>query len=433
LAQLNDSDPSGRAHTRLSGRTLLAARLAWAAVMLLALVSLAAGAPSRYAQLTTVTPAADTIIGQLRPEDARLLVQSGVSVSTYALYFTAVELLSAAISLAVATLIVLGRSDDWLALLVSVFLIAASTTLPLVPALEAAHPQWGQISLIWRVMFLGGLVPLFYLFPDGHFVPRWSRWLAVVWLVYVVLGTFFPRLQIPTGFGRGLTAADAPSILLAVVGFIGGLLAQFWRYFRVSSAIERQRTRWVVFGFSVLLTTFILGVSTLTYLTFAPPGWSYPLARLAGPTFILIGLEAVSVAIGVSILRYHLWDVDVIIRRTLVYAVLSSLLVLAYFASIVILQSLLRILTGDDQSPIVTVASTLAIAALFVPLRNRVQTFIDRRFYRRKFDAARTLAGFAAFARDETDLERLSADLVQVIDETMEPARISLWLRKIDH
>jgi hypothetical protein len=433
LVQLKNSELAGRALTRLSGRTLLAARLAWVAVMVLAVVSLAAGVPSRYAQLSTVAPAADTIVGQLRPEDARLLVQSGLPVRSCALYFTAVELLAAVISLVVAIVIVMGRPDDWMALFVSVFLIAASMTLPLIPALEAAHPEWGPIGLAWRIMFLGGLIPLFCLFPDGRFVPRWTRWLAAATLVYVMLGAFFPRLQFPTAFGRGLTAADAPAVLLAVIAFAFGLLGQFWRYFRVSSAIERQRTRWVVFGFSVLLIAFILGVSTLTYLPDAQAGLGYVLARLAGPTFILLGLEAVAVTIGVSVLRFHLWDVDVIVRRTLVYAVLSSLLVLAYFGSVIILQSLLRILTGDDQSPLVTVASTLAIAALFVPLRNPVQTIIDRRFYRRKFDAARTLAGFAAFARDETNLERLSDDLVQVVDQTMEPARVSLWLRKIDH
>jgi hypothetical protein len=176
--------------------------------------------------------------------------------------------------------------------------------------------------------------------------------------------------------------------------------------------------------------SFLLGVGALTYVTVAPAGLGYLLARLAGPTLILLGLLAVAVSIGVSILRYHLWDIDVIIRRTLVYAVVSGSLVIAYLSSVIVLQSLLRFFTGQDQSPLVTVASTLAIAALFGPLRNRAQTFIDRRFYRRKFDAARTLEGFGASARDETDLERLSADLVQVVDETMQPAQVSLWLRK---
>jgi hypothetical protein len=132
----------------------------------------------------------------------------------------------------------------------------------------------------------------------------------------------------------------------------------------------------------------------------------------------------------VAILRYRLWDIDVLIRRTLIYSVLTVVLALAYFGTVLVLESLFRGITGQGQNSLVVVLSTLAIAALFGPLRSRVQAWIDRRFYRRKYDAAWTLAGFAASARDETDLAQLSTRLVDVVEETMQPAHVDLWLRK---
>jgi hypothetical protein len=198
----------------------------------------------------------------------------------------------------------------------------------------------------------------------------------------------------------------------------------------VSSAAERQRTRWVVFGFALFMACFVAGVGTLTYVTVAPVGLSLALGRLGGPTFILIGFQALAVSIAFAVLRYRLWDIDVIIRRTLIYSALSAVLAAAYFGSVVLLQSTFRLVTGEEQSSLVVVLSTLAIAALFGPLRSRVQQAIDQRFYRQKYDAARTLAGFAASARDETDLEQLSTHLIQVINQTMQPAHVGLWLRK---
>jgi hypothetical protein len=137
-------------------------------------------------------------------------------------------------------------------------------------------------------------------------------------------------------------------------------------------------------------------------------------------------------SIAIAVLRYQLFDIDLLIRRTLIYSMLTASLAFVYFSSVVLLQQFFRAVTGAQQSEIVTVISTLAIAALFVPLRQRVQAFIDQRFYRRKYDAAKTLAAFSATARDEVELDKLTERLVAVVEETMQPAYVSLWLRSSD-
>jgi hypothetical protein len=405
------------------------ARLLWVAALLVALICVAAGTPRRFTQLRTVSPTAITVLGQLTPADADRMARSGLSVEAYAAYFTAAEVASALVVLAVAGLIFWGRPTERAALLVSGNLVAAAAVLPLASALEAAHPLCAVVILAWRMAFAGSLLLLFLLFPDGRFVPRWTRWLGVAWLGYTALWPFFPRLQPPFSFGRGLSAADTPTAVLLLGTILAGVLNQVWRYVRVSSPLERQRTRWVVLGLALLLLLTAAGITTLTYLTVAPVGLAHLAARLAGPTFILGGLNAVALSIGLSVLRYRLWDIDVLIRRTLIYSLLTAALALAYFASVVALQAGFGLLTGEARNELVTVISTLTIAALFVPLRTRVQQAIDQRFYRRKYNAARTLAAFGAQARAVVELEQLEGQLVRVVEETMQPAHVGLWVR----
>ena len=187
--------------------------------------------------------------------------------------------------------------------------------------------------------------------------------------------------------------------------------------FRQSRGDERQQLKWFAYAVGVMVFVFVTWFSLVVI-------------GLVGPTSLmyeapLIGLP---VATGIAILRYRLYDIDVIVNRTLVYGSLTLVLALMYFGGIVVLQRLFVTLTGE-QSTLAVVASTLLIAALFTPLRRRIQSFIDRRFYRRKYDAAKTLEAFSATLRDETDLDALRNDLVGVVRETMQPAHVSLWLR----
>jgi hypothetical protein len=200
--------------------------------------------------------------------------------------------------------------------------------------------------------------------------------------------------------------------------------------YRRSGSEQREQIKWIAFaGSFVGLMSLITVVSALI---FAP---EFPDSTGTQPLWLgvlqdveLLSFAGIPVAVGIAVLRYRLYDIDVIINRTLVYGSLTATLIALYFGGIVVLQRLFVLLTGQ-QSTLAVVASTLLIAALFNPLRRRIQSFIDRRFYRRKYDARKTLEAFTAKLRDETDFDALNAELVGVVNETIQPAHVSLWLR----
>jgi hypothetical protein len=209
---------------------------------------------------------------------------------------------------------------------------------------------------------------------------------------------------------------------------LGAVYAQIYRYRYVSAPTERQQTKWVLFGF--LLWLVLMGILAVPYgiEMSLPSGSPLPWWSLVGSAGWWVALTIVPLSLSIAVLRYHLYDIDVLINRTLVYGSLTVMLALVYFGGVTATQAVLQTLTGQ-QSTLAVVASTLAIAALFVPLRRRVQGFVDRRFYRRKYDARKTLEVFSAKLRDETDLEALNNELVGVVRETMQPVHVSVWLR----
>jgi hypothetical protein len=208
--------------------------------------------------------------------------------------------------------------------------------------------------------------------------------------------------------------------LLAIVAIFGTLIHN-WLTLR--DPVARAQLRWLTLGLGGGLGLMFSIAAVLVLLFGSVPE--------AGNNILWLML-LLPISVAIAILRYRLWDVDVIIRRTLIYSVLTAVLGMAYLGSVLVLQGVFQAMTGEGQSPLVVVLSTLGIAALFGPVRGRVQAAIDRHFYRRKYDAARTLAGFAASARDETDLEQLSTHLIGVVQETMQPAHASLWLSAVD-
>jgi len=200
-----------------------------------------------------------------------------------------------------------------------------------------------------------------------------------------------------------------------------------YRYRRFSSEAQRRQTRWVVFGTTLgVAGTFPLQLPVDLSLV----GGDTPLTLLFLKVGFALSFMLIPLSIGVAVLRSHLFDIDVVINRTLVYGSLTAMLALVYFGGVTATQAVLQTLTGQEKLPqLAIVVSTLLIAALFTPFRYRIQSFIDRRFYRRKYDARKTLKPFSLRLRDETDLEALNNDLVGVVRETMQPAHVSLWLR----
>jgi hypothetical protein len=342
----------------------------------------------------------------------------------YATYVVAVNVLSVVGWSAVGVLIFLRRSDDTMAFLVSLFLVVfgSATLVELTEVLAAAHPGlWLPIEGLR--LFGEVLVALFfYTFPTGTFVPRWTRWLTLAYVATRVPVYFFPSSPINPDNWPNL-----PSFASFMVFIVSFLAAQFYRYRYVSGPAERRQTKWVVFGTLAAGTGFLITVGSF-FFTASEGIMQVSYVTLAQEAGISLFMLLIPLSIGVAVLRSRLFDIDVIINRTLVYGSLTVTLALVYVGGVVGLQYILRAITGEG-STLAVVASTLAIAALFNPLRRRVQALVDRRFYRRKYDAARTLAAFSAQLRDETDLKTLSNDLVGVARETMQPTHVSLWLR----
>jgi hypothetical protein len=286
-------------------------------------------------------------------------------------------------------------------------------------------------SWVW-VVFIGCLVLSLLLFPDGQLPGRRWRWL--VWLTLFLTsagalwqaftpGVILSLVSIRNPLGiEGLPKANEPvqAIMFALM-FVAVASSLFVRLVR-ARGIERQQIKWPAFTAAMAATG-----SILTYTIAEATGTLW--IEWAGFVILIAALVTFPLSVGIAIVRYRLYDIDLIINRTLVYGSLTAMLVALYFGAIVVLQRIFVLLTGQ-QSTLAIVASTLLIAALFTPLRRRIQSFIDRSFYRRKYDAAKTIQGFSMKLRSETDLEALTDDLVGVVRETMQPAHVSLWLRR---
>jgi hypothetical protein len=299
----------------------------------------------------------------------------------------------------------------------------------------------GGLAMVWIrawawVPYLGLFVLLFLVFPDGWPPTPALRWFSGLVLFVIAYGTllaaFSPgpidaiggAVENPLGMeplrGIGTNSAVGPvESVLYVLGIVAA--ASLFARMRRVRGVERQQIKWFAYA-----TVVLVGGAVLAFTVSEATGLRW-LGEL-GLVLTMVGLAGLPLAIGIAVLRYRLYNIDRIINRTLVYGSLTTMLLAVYFGGIVVLQRLFVLLTGE-RSTLAVVASTLVIAALFTPLRRRIQGFIDRRFYRRKYDTRKTLEAFSAQLRNETDLGALSDDLVEVVRETMQPAHVSLWLR----
>jgi len=290
--------------------------------------------------------------------------------------------------------------------------------------LALPHPLPGGEAMLWLqgwfwMLFIGLIVFLLLLFPTGR-LPS-SRWRTFAWVSGAVIaaGVIWSSVISPdVGFNVPPSPVQLSVLLLGGVAAASVVVGR-----RGARRVERQQIKWLLYVGPIFFVASGLHIGF--YYFWLAEG---SLGLWASYLLVIVGGLSVPTAIGVAILRYRLYEIDLIVNRTLVYGSLSAMLVALYFGGIVVLQRVFVTLTGQ-QSTLAVVVSTLAIAALFNPLRRRVQGFVDRRFYRRKYDARKTLEVFSAQLRDETDLNALSEDLVGVVRETMQPAHVSLWLR----
>jgi hypothetical protein len=396
----------------LRGRWLLLAQVAWVAAAVGALGQFVISILARYSQLANPTAGARAALAEI-----------GLSASAYALYNVTLDTVFVSVFAVVATTIFWRRSNDPVALLVATMLVVwgpLNGLLVLTPSATAGMYPVLQMTVGSALTFVGYMTWMlfFYLFPSGRFVPGWTRWLALCWVLFVGTWIFTPF---------GPPSWPLPIFNVAILILWGSFpVAQLYRYVRASDRTQRQQTKWVVFGVAVAIAGTLTTIFTVGAAVDLPPRYVGPrmLSMLLMDAFVLF----IPLSIGVAVLRARLFDIDVVINRTLVYGSLSVMLVALYFVGIVVLQRVFVALTGQ-RSTLAVVASTLLIAALFNPLRRRIQRFIDRRFYRRKYDAAKTLATFNSKMREETDLDSLSEEVLGVVRETMQPEHTSLWLR----
>jgi hypothetical protein len=358
-----------------------------------------------------------------------LLIAMNVSLHTAAYVFWP-ELTSLAVGYSVIGAIIASRLPNhpigWLCCAIG--LIAAvdhfAGEYSLYALVAQPHPLTGGRAMLWLqgwfwMLFVGLIVFLLLLFPTGR--PPSSRWRTFMWVSVAVISAaviWSSAISPDVGFNAPPSPVQLSVVLLGGVAAGSVIVGR-----RNARGIERQQIKWLLYVGPLFFIAVGLHIG-FYYFWLAESSWGL------WASYLLVAIGGLSgpIAIGIAILRYRLYEIDLIINRTLVYGSLTATLVALYFGVIVVLQRLFVLLTGQ-QSTLAVVASTLLIAALFTPLRRRIQGFIDRRFYRRKYDARKTLEAFSTKLREETDLEALRGDLVGVIRETMQPAHVSLWLR----
>jgi hypothetical protein len=414
-----------------SGLPLAAARIGWIVLLALIIVLFVQGIDSWYNEL-------------VQNADTRSLRDLGVSNRSFAVYIILLNSILISAHALIAIVIFWRRPSDWMALFVAYALVSNGALLPLsrIYSTGGTLPAANLIYTIIVIIALISSINLLYLFPNGRFVPRWTILLSIVWGLLVCIAVFFP--------GVPLNLTSWPILLQMLILLtisLTGVYAQVFRYREVSNPVQRQQTKWAILGlvaavlgplafflpFVIVPSLRVPEASNLLYQRLGPSFFTFSfLIQVGGLTLSsLIGL-LFPLSFAVAVLRYRLWDIDILINRALVYGALSGLLVTIYLLSVVLLQGIFVTFTGEGRSQLVTVLSTLGIAALFIPLQKRIQSAIDRRFYRSRYDAAKTLSVFSITLRDEVDLAQLCDRLESVVRETIQPAQVSVLLKMPD-
>jgi len=401
------TSPAASPSAELRGRRLLLARVGWVAVVLLVVGLFGAAVPARYDQIVALSNLPEGIDSTTLRTN---LAEAGLSLRFYAAYHLAMEICFAVVCLTLAAVIFRRRSDELMALFVALLLVLLGTTFWGTTALSQYHPAGSWLSESLGAVGKISLFLFFYLFPDGRFVPRWTRYLAVALIAGVISGIVFP------GTFLAVSNWPIPLFLLFMLGWLlTGVFAQIHRYRRVSGPVQRQQTKWVFFGFTVALMGF-LGVILFGEVLFplAEPGTR---GELVGMTVMTLSMLLIPLSIGVAILRHRLFDIDLVINRALVYAALTACVIGIYVLVVGYLGSLLR----TDGNLAISLVATGVVAVLFAPLRERLQRGANRLMYGERDDP------YAAVSRLG---ERLEATLAteEVLPRIVETVREALRL-----
>jgi len=379
--------------TALRGRWLWGARAAWVAVVALGIGMFLAALPLSYAALRTVC-AVDPCsqAEQLRPGDLPTFEAMGISLEGYATYHTAIAIGLFIIIVTPAIFIFWRRSDDRMALLASLVVAMIATIQPSIDSLVAIAPLWHWPHVLLQVGGFAGVIVLFFLFPDGRFVPRWGAWLSAIWIIVVAVsaaqGRIFENpIFFPTGFS---------------IAFASSLAAQVYRYRRVSSPLQRQQTKWIVISLAGMFFGILLGiVPPLVVPAIRDSGVGqrlYDLIRL--PLFTGLPLSFLPMGMVFSLLRYRLWDVDFVINRSLVYGALTVLLGGLFAGGFFGLRAVLGTALGQGQDLIAIAVPAVAITALFNPTRQWLRRLIDQRLYGIKLDYVEAVKAYGGTRRE---------------------------------
>jgi len=407
------SSTRGASNTLLSGRWLAIARVVWVLVFVAMLAAFFIQIPYYLAFMSRACP--DTCGFTTQQEAA--LASIGISLDVFAWIALSCTLVISLISVVLALILFRRRSNDWMAMLVALFLVGYpimnNGTTGNLPT-DIPPSLWVLLQVltfpVWIIY-----AATFMLFPSGRFAPHWTWILFIFWSIWGQLISLTPDLF------EGILFLGYPLFVITTI------IWQVYRYRHSSTPVQRQQTKWAIAGlFAVLVANQLFWLPS----GFTPLGQT--LYMPASFLFYQLVILALPITFFIAIQRNRLYDIDTIINRALVYGSVTVVLAAAYAGCIIAFQAISRTLVpipGGPDEPITIVISTLLIAALFQPLRRRVQRAVDRRFYRTKYDARKAVEAFGATLRQEVDIASFRERLLAVVQQTMEPRHVSLWLK----
>jgi signal transduction histidine kinase len=416
------------ADNHLRGHWLIFARAGWLVVAALTISLFVASIPIEFAQLQLGCPTSYCASsGGIAPVELSLLENLGISPGFFAAYGIALELIFASVYVVVAGLIFWRKSSDRQALFLSftLLLFGTATQSYAMHALVEANPAWGQLVAVLHFLGSASFSLFLFIFPDGHFVPRWTRWVALIWIVWLLPRYWFPDWP-PSGSDTWLAWPN----LFVWLGALGSAVhGQIYRYRRVSNWVQQQQTKWVVFGIAMGLALFIIvNIVVVSTTVLVPTSASKLTTLMTGAALMNGALLLIPLSIGIAMLRYHLFDIDVLINRTLVYGALTAIVVGTYMFVVGYLSTLFHV--GNNL--FISILAAGCIAVLFAPLRDRLQRGINRLMYGERDDPYAVLSRLGQRLEGTLAPEAVLPTIVETVKESLKLPYTAITLKQED-